>query len=161
MKRRLACVLALTVFGLARADDDQDVEKLLKALKSDKVEVRREAAHDLALLGSAAKKALKTFVEVMQKDSDAKVRAYAVYGVKQLGDDAKSAIPDVIEVLKKDKNAEVRCIAADTLAKFGAEAKAGVPALTAALKDKTVGPHAAAALGLLGDEAKVAIPDLA
>ncbi len=159
--KHLMLIGVLFVFTcVAAAEEDENVAKLIRGLTAEKATDRKLAASELARLGPDAKPALKALVTAMRKDKDAKVRAIALYAIKQMGDEAKTVLSDVIAALEKDKNEEVRCVACDLLGQIGKEAKAGVPALAAALKDKDVGPSAAAALGKLGEEAKSAINDL-
>src|SRR5262245_11072710 len=114
---RLLCALVLlssfAAFVRADEDDDEKLKKMIRRLDPGvKVDLRRQAASDLARLGAQAKPALAALVRAMQKDPDAKVRRLAVYAVKQIGAEAKSAIPKVIDVFKTDADPDVRCIAA-------------------------------------------------
>src|SRR5258707_132211 len=81
MKRLLWCLALWPVLAAPALadDDDEKIQTMIRRLAADqKLELRRQAASDLARLGPAAKPALKALMRAMQKDTDSKVRAYAV-----------------------------------------------------------------------------------
>ena len=130
------------------ADDEQDekIKTCIRRLSPDtKVELRRQAASDLARLGADAKEAVPALRKAPEKDADAKVRQLAVYALKQMGDAGKPGLPSVIAALKADKDNDIRIICANVCGQLGKDAKSAVPALAEALKNKDVGPHAALA----------------
>lgn len=92
-------------------------EELVKLLKSDDVETRREAAHDLYRLRWSAAPAIPALVEAM-KDSDAEVRGWAAACFRFLSPPVArptSAVPVLVQLLQKDDDILVRSISARSL----------------------------------------------
>ena len=90
------------------------------------------------------------------RDKDWHVREVAAKRLQQMGPEAKSAIPALTELLQ-DEHVEVWMAAAGALKTIGPEA---VSALTNLLQDRKRRLGAAHALGMIGSEAKGAVPAL-
>src|SRR4051812_47331184 len=108
MSRTLFAFALLCLLPAVTSADDEEKDEKIKAcirrLSPDtKVEIRRQAASDLARLGADAKEAVPALRKALEKDADVKVRQLAVYAIKQMGDDGKAALPSVIAALKGDK----------------------------------------------------------
>jgi HEAT repeat protein len=132
-----------------------------EAIPSLREAVRTEnSSFALRALGNIGPKAFPVLYEALQDDrSD--VRACAASQLGSLGPSANSAVPTLIELLK-DTDDDVRGSAALGLGGVGPDAEPAVPALIELLgdKDEIVRGRAAFALGRIGPAAKPAVPIL-
>ena len=116
----------------------------------------------LACAGPAAaqtKAEVPELVQQLKSGTKPASRAKAADALARLGPKAKDGIPVLIDALKETGDLTVPPVAVKALAGIGAPA---VPALTDVLKHKDTIPraYAAMALGLIGPEAKAAVPGL-
>jgi HEAT repeat protein len=158
--KRLVLVLGVMIVATAAAADE--VQNLVKQLKTGDVEGRRTAAKALGDSGPA-KDAVAALTDAL-KDSDLYVRRFAAQSLGQIGAPAKSAVPALSTMLRNGRDRkEVLDAATDAIAKIGGGA-GSVEALTATLRDTSRDSEsrrqAAEALGKLGAAAKPAIPAL-
>lgn len=132
----------------------QAVPALLKALGSDKENVRQQAASALGQIGSAAKEAVQPLKKLMLNPEENP----AIFS-EALGKIGAAALPALVEAMKSDR-APVRYLAVEALHKIGGE---GVPALVDALGEKAadVRRHAAQFLGQMRISDKMVILGLA
>ncbi len=131
-------------------------------------QVRWKALEALAKLGPQAEPAVPALITRLEDDYD-RFRAISVLGA--IGPAAAPAVPALLhrlaytlsveDKLYRDESTEAIGII-ETVAKIGPAAKATIPLLRQALKDKVsaIRYFAAHALGEMGPEAIVAIPDL-
>ena len=138
----------------------RSVDELVKALSDSTVEVRRDAAYDLAKLGKKATAAVPALVNALN-DSDYQVWYESIMTLSKIGPDAAPAV----EVLVKDlgnREAQRRYRTAFALGKIGSAAIAGLVQVlqesslptTTAVYRRT---EALRALGFMGPEASPAI----
>ncbi len=140
------------------------VDKLILQLGAPEIPVRREAAFQLNRLGTAAKPALAALIKALD-DDDKQVWSLAISVIAVLGPEAREAIPVLLKSLETRQPAGRRARdarqtlmrASYALARIG---PASIPPLIEALRQEDAGLRAGAAraLGLLGAEAREAIP---
>jgi HEAT repeat protein/lysophospholipase L1-like esterase len=155
-ERRAAAARGLATLGEAAAPA---VSALATALEDSSHLVRAAAAWALGDVGPAAASAVPALVPLL-RDRDPFVRAGAAFGLGGIGAAAKPSIPGLIAGLS-DLDERVRWRAADALAKIGLEPDS-TDLLVPLVRD-AAGPGrglAAEALGRLGPEARVAVPEL-
>ncbi len=157
MKKTAAVVCAL--LALAVAARAQDVNELVKQLKSRDEEQRRVAARSLGEMGADAKSAVPALAAAL-KDDDLFVRRFAAHSLGEVGPDAKSAVP-ALKAALGDAKKEVASAAAESLAKVGPD---GVKVLTDILgntkADADSRRKAIAGLSKAGPDVKPALPKL-
>ena len=151
---------------LFAAEPEQEIQQYIQDLRHENYQVRWKALEGLAKLGPKAEPAVPALVEAMNNEYD-RYRAVNVLG--DIGPSASPAVPALVERLNfilgnkdyRDRVTESAGII-DTLAKIGSEARAAITVLRMSLKDENshIRYEAAHALGEMGPEAKVAIPDL-
>jgi len=142
------------------------IKEYIADLRSDKPELRREAAKNLGKMGLAAREAVPALVDTVG-DKDATVRAAANEAVSRIG------TAEMVEVLLRSGDHEQRAGAAlalgmdyeqacEGLITRGPSAEAAVPALIGALADSDaeVRGRAAEALGKFKGKARSAVPGL-
>lgn len=140
--------------------------KLNELLGSPERDQRREASHQLRSLGAGAKPMLAQLIAALG-DSDPQVFADVTAAIAEIGPDAKDAVPRLIEITDSRKGRGFRprdreqasLRASFALSKIGAAAR---PELISALKSDDTGIRrgAAKALGMMGVDAKDAVPGL-
>ncbi len=141
-------------------DVTRTVDELVKALADSVVEVRRDAAYDLAKLGKKATVAVPALVNALD-DADYQVWYESIMTLSKIGPDAAPAI----EVLVKDlgnREAQRRYRTAFTLGKIG---PAAIPELVLVLQESSLSTNTAVyrrtealrALGFMGPDASPAI----
>jgi HEAT repeat protein len=158
-----------TLFGfaatllLAGTAAAADVDMLIKQMKDKDAEVRRQAAMELAQAGADAKPALDVLIAGL-KDKDLYVRRFSAQAIGAIGPDAKSAIGPLTAVMRDPKEAKEVMEAVVTALGKVANGKGGVDALVKVAKDPgqeaDVRRKAVEALGVMGAEAKYAVPAL-
>ncbi|MSU62462.1 MAG: hypothetical protein EXS31_08705 [Pedosphaera sp.] len=128
---------------------------------SDKV-IRREAAHQLSLLGAEARAALPELIKALD-DSQQQVWLGAVVALAQIGPDAKDSISALLRGLNRTAQREGRQVWYRSSFALGRIGVAAVPALIDSLKssEALVRAGAAQALGWIGTDAGPALPLLA
>ncbi|MCK5299074.1 MAG: HEAT repeat domain-containing protein [Candidatus Heimdallarchaeota archaeon] len=133
------------------------VSEYIKRLKSDNLEEKREAAWELQHLEMKAKDAIPTLVEAI-KDKDWAVRSMSVLALGKLKYDEVN--PDLIHILLNDESEEVRSSAAEALVRIRPSDINSL--LVQAIKDKhkLVRERVVWGLGVIGEEAKEAIPEI-
>lgn len=122
------------------------------------IPVRKTAALALGMLGArdGVVLALTEFLD----DSCEHLRRASAAALGRLGESAVSAVPGLRAHLQ-DENANVRCCAANALAQVGLHVDVAVKALADSLVDQpTARPLVAAALGILDERARPALPGL-
>ena len=137
---------------------------LIEALK-DKNEYyhRQMAAYTLGKIGQKAKAAIPTLIDDMLIDNDDIMRNAAVFALRDIGVISVPAILDVLEdeISKpggfSGEENHIEDAAGNVIKGIGANA---VDILTESLKDNSIRCAAAYALGLLGADAKAAVPIL-
>src|SRR5262249_2216139 len=139
---------------------------LLTMLKEENADARRDAVKALALIRPVAKETVPALLAAL-KDRDVKGRAAAATALADVGPEGEEAARAVIASLKDRELWETvvfgrpasEHVSVRALQRLGA---AAVPGLIAALKDEdtVVRWQAALALGLIGPEAKEAVPAL-
>jgi HEAT repeat protein len=161
---RILCLLVAMYLPALGAWEQESLEgrvqDLIRALKEQNRDVRKNAAVAIEKIGPAAKAAVPALI-VALKDPDDDVRHYAAEALGRIGGEARDAVEALGEALQ-DKSKDVRQSAAWALGKIGTEAKGAAPALIETLKDqdKDVRLTAAWSLGITGAEAKAAVPIL-
>jgi HEAT repeat protein/lysophospholipase L1-like esterase len=154
--RRAAAARALSTLG---EEATPLVPDLTRALDDRSLAVRAAAAWALGAVGPAAGPAWPRLLHLLY-NGDPLVRAGAAYALGGIGSAATPAIPGLILRLT-DPDERVRWRAADALGKIGPGADAVDP--LAKLVRDAAGPGrglAAEALGRVGFEAPVAVPEL-
>lgn len=154
----------VSAWALARvAKDDQPLQKqvtqlILKALTSDKVDVRRAAARALAEINPPSEVVAPVLLKAIH-DQDQSVIGNAVDALASLG---ASIVSRVANNGLKNKNKELRLYAVRVLAKIGPDAKEAAPALAEALNgaEGDFRREAQFVLGMFGPAAAPAVPEL-
>ena len=138
------------------------VPRLVEALrdKGKGRNIRLQAMLALGSLGSYAKEAVPTLMEVTQ-DEDQHIAFRAIAMLADIGSPPKDAVPRLIDVVS-DKESDVRAYAIHALGRIGPGASDAVPALIDVLGEKDPGLRWSAieALGRIGPAAKEAVPVL-
>lgn len=115
-----------------------DVERLIELLRSDSVEVRRNAANALREFGEQAKPAVSTLTELLKTDDDKWVRVNAAEALGDIGD--SSAVPVLIKTLMEGlferEGEDLCCAASSALGQIDEPAKEAVPTLIEALRNE-------------------------
>lgn len=150
-------ILPLLPSGLGRGQERQDVDDLLKSLRSQDVGARERAILDLAASGKSAAPKLSAVLV----DGDPDVRRGAAYALGEIRPDDRETILQLANLLS-DPNRAVRVEAAHALGKIGQAAAPAVPHLLKALKDKDplVRRMAAQSLGEIGADPPQVIQEL-
>jgi HEAT repeat protein len=169
MRPRFRCGLAVGWMAVLTASAEvspASPEKLAEQLGSGDMPARREAAYQLQRLGPAAKPATAALIKALN-DDDKQVWSWAIGALTELGPDAKDAIPVLIEgldgrVQRGRRSRDTRQIAMRSAVALSHIGPAAVPALLEALRQDDAGLRAGAAraLGLLGKDARDAVPIL-
>jgi HEAT repeat protein len=137
------------------------VSRLVADLKSDDVDVRRNAAERISQHGGDLCAVSVELVEACA-DEDEEVREWVVTALEELKQPAESDLQDLADLLANDSD-DVGYWAATLIGRLGKAALPAVPALVAALAD-TQGlltqQRAAWALGKIGRKAVDALPAL-
>jgi len=94
----------------ALAQTNEDIPRLIAALKDNDASVRRRAASDLGLIGREVPDVVPALIAAL-KDNVAQVRAEAASALGHIGPAAHDAVPALIAALR-DNNADVREFAA-------------------------------------------------
>ena len=158
------CCLALLlpIFGQEAPPEPtpQELDKLIKDLKSPSSRVRSSAAFALGKMGSAAASAAPALAAAL-KDINSGVRIFAAEALGKMGSAALPVVPAIVALLK-DTEPSVRGSAAFALGRMGSLAASAVPALTATLKDRDskVRRYAVEALGQMASVATSTVPAL-
>jgi len=140
--------------------EDEKLNKItdfIEKLKSTNLEEKREAAWELQDIGEDASEAIPALV-VAIKDDDWAVRSMSVLALGKLKYDKVNS--DLIHLLQNDESEEVRASAAEALVRIKpAEINS---LLVRAIKDKhrLVRERVVWGLGVIGEQAKEAIPDI-
>lgn len=142
--------------ALAQIGDPEAVPALTAALRDPEDAVREYAARALGRIGPAAKPAVPTLIDLLQKDEERDVREHAakslgLIGREALGDQVAAAVAALTRGLK-DEERDVRENSARTLGQLGDASRAAIPALREAAKedkDREVRREAAEALKIL------------
>lgn len=150
-------------FGLASAGTapGRTLDVLIEALKDDRASIREQAVASLYRVGKVAgfEKGLPPLIERLKDESPA-VRLQAKHALAHLSRDASVVMPILAEFFK-DEQHDVRRQALTAM--FERWPEKGVPWYTEGLQDDS--PHvrvvAARYLGLCGEPARKAVPDLA
>jgi HEAT repeat protein len=142
MKRSILLSIALLSFfpvvGLAEVgrseaivplpdNQSQEIDQLIRQLKTGDSETRSKAAYSLYWRGKSAKSAIPTLIPLLN-DQNASVRSSAARVLGSMGESAKSAIPSLISLLN-DQDEFVRSGAANALGSMGESAKSAIPSL--------------------------------
>jgi HEAT repeat protein len=159
----LATSAGLALARILPAESDglrQVIPVLVKSLKNDEADVRREAVAGLGAAGRVALPALIRLVRNQAADSGSAWQAAAALQV--LGPLAEPARAVLVDALQSDDELVV-IHAAGALGAIGAAAEPAVADLQKLLKHDrpTIRTHAASALGDLGPTAEEAVGDLA
>lgn len=162
MKGDDAFLQVVSAWALARvAKDDKKLQEqvtqlILKALSSDKVDVRRVAARALAEINPPPELVAPVLLEAIQ-DEDQSVIGNAADALASLG---TQIVPRLANHGLKNK--DLRLYAVRVLAKIGPDAKEAAPALAAALVDAEgdFRREAQFVLGMFGPAAAPAVPEL-
>ena len=133
------------------------VSEYIKRLKSDNLEEKREAAWELQDLEEKAKDAIPALVEAI-KDEDWAVRSMSVLALGKVKYDKINS--DLTQILLKDESEEVRASAVEALVRIRPSNINSL--LLQAIKDehKLVRERVVWGLGVLGEKAKEAIPEI-
>ncbi|EKQ69795.1 HEAT repeat-containing protein [Leptolyngbyaceae cyanobacterium JSC-12] len=143
--------------------DSNAISQLIKALKSNNVDVRSNAVDALvAHIGIQDKIVVPALVTVLKNQTeDTVTRQSVAYGLSTAAVEADVAVPILLETLQ-EKDAAVRGAAAYALRRSGTKAKVVIPALVKALEDRNASARSNAAIALAEIEADtgMAIPAL-
>jgi HEAT repeat protein len=112
-----------------------NAESVIAALKDSDPQIRIGAANDVRRLGSRAKEAVPSLIDMLH-DKDISLQQAAVAALGQIGPNAKESIPAITEALSGDR--AVREPAISAIARIGLEAKSATPALIALFDDPDV-----------------------
>jgi HEAT repeat protein len=159
--KRLYAIQVLIKLGPTAAPA---VPELIKTLKDEDAELRREAEFALGSIGADAASATEALIASLG-DEDQEVRHAACYALGKIGPGAKEAIPALKKGLKSDDKF-LRFASIWALLKIHADkltlAEVAVPMLIEALGDERahVRVEAAYSLGELGSAAKAAVEAL-
>jgi HEAT repeat protein len=142
------------------------IPALVVALKDRDARVGRIAAETLGAFGASSKSAVPSLIEIV-KDRRSGARAAAATALGNIGQEADAVVPVLIDVLKQPGNdVGTQLAVREALAPFGPRA---VRALVAVVSDPSEGTktegldarcEAASTLGMMGPNAKEAIPAL-
>ena len=132
-------LVGVWISGCENLTQEQKVERLIKQLQDQYVNVRVNAVSSLMLIGTpaaikAAEGATPFLIQQLQNDQDKWVRMLAAMALSAVGEGAKDAVPDLIQALQ-DQDISVRYYAAYALGKIGEDAKDAVPVLIQALQN--------------------------
>ena len=138
---------------------EQKVEKLIKQLQDQNVDVRMNTVRALGKIGTpeaikAAEDAIPFLIQQLQNDQDKWVRMLAAMALGAVGEGTKDAVPDLIQALQ-DQDVSVRYYAAYALGKIGEGAVNAVPTLIQAFQD----PHATVRQGAAEALEKIGTPE--
>jgi HEAT repeat protein len=162
---------AIHAVGAIGPDAAEAVPALAVILREDPEGMRRaQAALALTKMRPASRGAVPALAEALS-DKDAWVRMNAVIALAGLGTDSRPAIPALIPALKDEANRTnlgafsftIQEEAAIALGRASAGTPDGVPALTETMRttpSAALRRAAARALGLVGAEARTAVPAL-
>ena len=133
------------------------VSEYIKKLKSDNLEEKREAAWELQDLEEKAKDAIPALVEAI-KDEDWAVRSMSVLALGKVKYDKINS--DLTLLLLEDESEEVRASAVEALVRIRPSDINSL--LVQAIKDKhkLVRERVVWGLGVIGEKAKEAIPEI-
>ena len=126
--------LLLPAFGQSAVPEPQQIDKLVRDLKSSDSVVRFNAAFALAKMGSAAVPAVPALIETLS-DADGQVRAYAAFVLGRIGSGSGPAVP-ALTVALQDKRPAVRLAAAEALGGIAADCEKGLDTLDAPARTK-------------------------
>ena len=153
----MAANLLVPTVRSTHAADEGNLQKLIVALGSDDLAVRRDAAYDLAKIGPDAAPAVSALIDAL-KDRDEQIRFQSTMALARIGPAAAAAVPVLIELLTS-RDDQHRYRAAYALGQIGT---AALPALHDALESEraSIRLGAARALGWMKEEARPEIPRL-
>lgn len=138
------------------------VPDLIRILELDQPETRRHVLSILRSIGPGARDSVAAIRKKLFHD-DFHVQYWACRALGGIGDDAKAATDDLCRLLGRDYVASTRRNAAITLGNIGpGVGKNAVESLIDSLRDRShpVRVEVANALGMLGDLAQPAVPEL-
>ena len=126
LRSATAMFLFVGLFGIWMGGcetQEQKVEKLIKQLQDQDVNVRMNAVRALMLIGTpaaikAAEGATPFLIQQLQNDQDKWVRMLAAMALGPIGEGAVNAVPTLIQAFQ-DPHATVRQGAAEALEKIG------------------------------------------
>jgi len=132
-------LVGVWISGCENLTQEQKVERLIKQLQDQDVNVRMNAVRALMLIGTpaaikAAEGATPFLIQQLQNDQDKWVRMLAAMALSAVGEGTKDAVPALIQAVQ-DQDVSVRYYAAYALGKIGQDAKDAVPALIQALQN--------------------------
>jgi outer membrane assembly lipoprotein YfiO len=146
-------VFSLKGYGVAK--DKNIVDRYIENLKSESIEVRKDAV--IWLGNRKIKSAVPKLIETLNNEKDKNTRYWIVHYLGEIG--GSSAIPVLIKIFENDsEDIDIRCAAGHSLGLIND--KAAIPTLIKALENDNGGIQLTAvlALGEIGDES--AIPAL-
>ncbi len=155
MLRILTAFCLLGMIGTAaiegETETDDNLNSLLKELKSKSSTVRTSAAKEIGRLGairsSDVKEAVPLLLNMVKKDLDAAPRKAAIEALGRIDPDPKETVPVLLGALK-DKSPTVREAAATALGQFPDESAEIIPVLRESEKDKNKMVERAAKMAL-------------
>ena len=117
------CLVGIWMGGCEKLTQEQKVEKLIKQLQDQNVDVRMNAVRALGKIGTpeaikAAEDAIPFLIQQLQNDQDKWVRMLAAMALGPIGEGAVNAVPTLIQAFQ-DPHATVRQGAAEALEKIG------------------------------------------
>ena len=135
----LVGLVGIWMGGCEKLTQEQKVEKLIKKLQDQNVNVRMNTVRALGKIGTpeaikAVEDAIPFLIQQLQSDQDKWVRMLAAMALSAVGEGTKDAVPALIQALQ-DQDVSVRYYAAYALGKIGQDAKDAVPALIQALQN--------------------------
>ena len=144
----LASVWALLQLDPANAEYETiAIPRLIKALDSQRPEIRREVAATLGQIGERAKGAVPGLQKHLS-DNVPVVRREALIALAEIGPDSQAAVDDIIKILNEG-DSSLRPIAGFALGRIGAPAAAAVPSLQKMLKGRNPYEKSVAAWALV------------
>ena len=152
-------LIGVWISGCKNLTQEQKVEKLIKQLQDQDVNVRMNAIRALMLIGTpaaikAAEGAIPFLIQQLQNDQDKWVRMLAAMALGPIGEGAVNAVPTLIQALQ-DQDVSVRYYAAYALGKIGEGAVNAVPTLIQTFQD----PHATVRQGAAEALEKIGTPE--
>lgn len=121
--------------------------KLIEALDSDRVDIRREAIETIGQMGPRAKSAVPELTKRLS-DENPIVRREALIALADIGPDSEPAVESILKVLS-DSEPSLRPVACYALGKIGKGSSAAVPQLHKHLKSRDAYEKTVAAWALV------------
>jgi HEAT repeat protein len=154
------------IFGEFRGETNKTVPVLITLLRDNDTSVRRKAAWSLGRIGPDAKRGVPALIEALKdpdmapERTDVRVSGGAAFALGRIGPEAKTAIPALIAAIQSS-DASSRALPIAALVQIAPNDNEVIRTLIQLLSEKQdlgTRADAANALGLVGSQAKDAVP---